>query len=400
MTSDNVYFPRVPVSARGIGPRRRGPTGMAAFPNFRMGALGIRKRRIGPADLYRRRVRRRDDNLSTNYQYTRDSRVTGRFKTKALLNDALLKAGQESTLYTFRRLKLFDNDGALPMERNLLAIPGGQAATMPVYVFSLNGVNRSTLDHWPMYRLWTWADGANDGKLFFNTVYGDNATSALGDNGLQRMYDSTEGSATTLNGNKAVLRYVDLQMNLWGATSKSTRWTVQVVQVTDESCDPWKLPVNRTNGQTSVLSDEGQQAWQELVKQYTFNPLAKLDIHQAQKIKILKTYDITLQPNSTSDGDPDPQCRVLKWFMKEDRIVRFDDKVEQLAGGFTDDLQYLNNDQRPEHNQIAAGVAPRTKDHLMLLIRASNYKGAYGSYSNGNDPSFDIDYKAKWVHLD
>lgn len=97
---------------------------MAAFPNFRMGALGIRKRRIGPADLLRRRVRRRDDNLSTNYQYTRDSRVTGRFKTKALLNDALLKAGQESTLYTFRRLKLFDNDGALPMERNLLAIPG------------------------------------------------------------------------------------------------------------------------------------------------------------------------------------------------------------------------------------------------------------------------------------
>lgn len=395
-----TFYPRVPVFARGTGPRRRGQVGMATFPNYGLGPVGMRKRRIGPADLYRRRVRRRDDNLSTNYQYTRDTRTSGTFKPKALLNEALLKAGQEATLYTWRRLKIFDNDGSLKMERDLYTIPGGTAASLPVYAFSLNGINRSSLEHWPMYRLYTWADGADDGKLFFRAVGGDNPTGATSENQLQRMFEGTESSAVTMNGQKAVLRYVDLQMNLWGATGKTTRWTVQVVQVTDEECDPWKLSLNRGTGQTAVFGDAGQQAWQELVKQYTFNPIAKIDIQQARKIKVLKTYDITLQPNSTTDGDPDPQCRVLKWFMKEDRIVRFDDKVEQLAAPFQDDLQYMNNDQRPEHNQVPAGVTPRTKDHLMLLIRASNYKAAYGSYSNGNDGSFDIDYKAKWVHLD
>jgi len=387
---------QVAPSYRGMGPY---PAGTRMFRRHipRTGMLG--KRRTAPYAV-RRNVRRKETGLPNSYQYTREVRTSGKFKSEPELHRALLKAGQEETFYTFRRLKLFDNDGALPMERNVLAIPGGSAATLPIYALSLNGVNRSTLDHWPMYRLWTWADGANDGKLFFNTVGGDSPTAASTENALQRMYDSTEGSALTLNGKKAVLRYIDLQMNLWGATSKTTRWTVQVIQLKDPDCDPWRLPLNRTNGQTAILNDIGQQAWQELVKQYTFNPLSKIDINQAQKIKILKTYDVVLQPNQSTDGDPDPQCRVLKWFMKEDRIVRFDDKVEQLAGPITDDLQYLNNDQRPEHNQIAAGLIPRVEDHLVLLIRASNYKGAYGSFSNGNDPSFDIDYKAKWVHLD
>lgn len=386
----------IPVSMRGIGPRRR-PVRAARRAGVRRRAVGV-KRRFGPAGAMVRRVRRRADIVSGSYQFTRAKRTTGRFKSVSMLNRTLMKGGQEHVVYGWRAMKIFDNDGSLKLERQLYTVPGGSAATLPVYVMSLNGIQRLEQDHFPMYRLYTWADGVNDGKLFFTAVGGDNPSGATAEYGLQRMFDSAESTAGTFAGQSAVLRYIDLQMNLWGASGKSTRFTVQVIKVLSDSCDPWRLTRNG-NQQTDVLNTEGQQAWQELIKQYTFNPLSKIDIHQAKKIKVLKTYDVVIQPNASTDGDPDPSCRTLKWFMKWDRLTKFNDIVQQNPG-FQDDLQYMNNDQRPEFYTTSIGVTPASKSHLMLLIRATNYKGAYGSYSNGNDGSFDIDYKAKWTHLD
>lgn len=388
----------LPVSMRGIGPRRRG--------GVRKKSRLVRhtKRRMGPAGRVGVK-RRRVDNVSGSYQFTRAKRTTGRFKSVSMLNRTLMAAGKEHVMYGWRAMKIFDNNGSLHLERNLVTLlpVSRNAAQMPVYVMSLNGVNRTTETHWPMYRLHAWAEGPDDGKLFFNSVAGDSPNGATADPALTYMFDGTSASSNRFDGQRAVLRYIDLQMNLWGATAKSTRFTIQVIKVHDEECDPWKLKTTFNAGVTSrytdVLSPVGQQAWQELVKQYTFNPLAKIDYLQSKKIRVLKTYDVVVQPNSSTDGDADPSCRTLKWFMKWDRLVRFDEHVSTL-NPIVDDLTYLNNDMRMELGTVPTGITPPTKGHLMLLIRATNYKSAYGSFSNGNDGSFDIDYKAKWTHLD
>lgn len=392
----------LPVSMRGIGPRpARSRAGRSARGG--RGPAGIGKRRRNGRGMVRRAVRRRIDNVSGSYQFTRAKRTTGRFKTTAMLNRTLLKGGQEHVIYNFRGTKIFDNNGYFPMDVPT-ALSGSNFVGLPVYVLSLNGINRVVREHWPFYRLHAWEDGPTPGQLFFRSVSGtsQNGTTQTLDPALRTMYSSMESAvAGNLDQGKAVLRYTDVQLNLWGATSKSTRFTVQVVKVATDACDPWRLELNRTTGFTPNLNEEGQQAWQELIKQYTFNPLTKIDYHNSKKFKVLKTYDVVIQPNQTTDGDGDPSVRTLKWFMKWDRLTKFQETVTTL-NPVADEQRFFDNNMGMEMGTSAAGNTPASRSHLMLLIRATNYTAVndYRPFNNARDGSFDLEFKSKWTSLD
>lgn len=375
----------VPVSMRGMGPRKR----KARAAGLRRGPAGVSKRRRVVRRGRRGAGRRGTGNVSELNQFTRTKRVTGRFKRTAVLNRTLLKSNQESFIYSFRGVKVFDDNGFFTAHHTV----NGGVRIMPVYCMLLNGVNRdntlSNVKTQPLMRLMCDAGGAaNDGKLYWQTMAGLDAAGNTSLD-LQQMYQVNGGRDI---GSRSMLRYTHVKLNLWGAKQKAIRWTVQVVKISDESCNPFCV------GPNTNMSNDGFEVWSELIKQYTFNPISKIDYNIGKRVKVLKTFDTIIQPSATIDGDSDPQVKVLEWFMKWDRLTKYDQEVNTSSGVPQDDANFATAAQS-NYVQRPADTKPAAKSQLLLLIRASDFANRTTTFDNTVSGSFDLEFKSKFVEL-
>ena len=114
---------------------------------------------------------------------------------------------------------------------------------------------------------------------------------------------------------KTMIHHASISANLWGATAKTTKYMVQVVRFLDDDL----CPTGHEGLGTFALDVPNATArrndfYQNLIKSWTFNPIATTGGLQASKYKVLKTQTITIEPNPTTDGDADPQCVVYKAF--------------------------------------------------------------------------------------
>lgn len=62
-----------------------------------------------------------------------------------------------------------------------------------------------------------------------------------------------------------------MKLNLWGAKSKAVRYQIDVIQPKSDEVNPYHWAID------TPMNTVAAQAWEEQVKQYTFNPISKLD---------------------------------------------------------------------------------------------------------------------------
>lgn len=261
---------------------------------------------------------------------------------------------------------------------------------LPIYMYDLtacnNVVNGVYTSAQPFYRA---KCAVADGSIQWDYVNGLTDSGATGNTLLNEKLQSTS-SLTTMPHEKSRLLYSDVRLNLYGARNKAIKWVIQVVKILDDALDP--IPTNAPSSASAPYQWQTKNSfYQGLLKPMTFNPLALTGAEQvSRRMKILKTYSTVIQPTSTTESDVNPHCKILKWFMRWERDLNYEQRGAILTTGAT----FLNEaDFAGQTNQVSPYVKPENK--IFLLIRASDYTVQDQQNDNLRHGSFDMTIRLK-----
>lgn len=370
------------------------PTGY--FKAFRASDRSAQRTRARAAMRVRRKRNREEQGGYS--QFTNEASTFGRVLRTNMKNKLLLKSAKESMIFSFKSIKNFDDNGANFLKNAFNATD----RQFPVYALLLNGRNvpGSPDNVNPLRGLYCKTSGANDARLDWRNEAGnDLLTGALNNTVLNTEYQP-DIFLKNASGQKLYWDWSEIKLNLWGSKNKSIKYVIQIVKVMEDTLSPWHL------ASAQPLGIEAQQTWEETIKQFTFNPITKLNYEKRPKIKVLKTWERIIQPTSTTENDVDPHVHVLKWFSRWNRVVHYDRVVEafnEVGGVFRtmDDADYNNMKERTQEWQQPYSHYPEEKDQVFLLIRASAYtEQAFEAVSNATCGSFDVSMRSKFSVLD
>lgn len=199
----------------------------------------------------------------------------------------------------------------------------------------------------------------------------------------------TSGDALTVPFGKSMIQHASISANLWGATAKATKYMVQIVQIKDDDLVP--AHSGSFAADVAFATAKRNDFYQNMIKSWTFNPIATTGGLQSRKYKVLKTQTITIEPSPTTDGDQDPQCVVYKAFLKLNKICKYEETSAFLttSADTLDQADYAVN----VGAQLTTQVNPTQR--IYLVIRATNYGDDGVADVNTVTPSFDLSVRIK-----
>lgn len=315
-------------------------------------------------------------------QWTRIKKTTGKRVSAAVLDRRLVRANREYEIYGFRQVKRFDDHGAIPIHSAI----EGTLYKQPVHVHLLNGhINDEPFK--PVRALY-FDDTTNSWK--WSSITGLEPSGGS-DPYIQMIKRSEPGDTA----NRRYHEYSHVKMNVWGAKSKPTRWQIDVVQPLSDEVNPWHW------GETQTMNTAAMQAWEEMVKQWTFNPISKMDHYIKKNFKTIKSMSFIIDPISVTEQDQDPHVKTIDWFMRVNKMVNFDKLTINSNGKYTLDDP---NDLKTAVDHTVRTVSdtseyPRDKQCLLLLIRCSDYTEPSEVFTNDKHGSYDIDWRTKLTTL-
>ena len=302
--------------------------------------------------------------------------------TAAVLDRRLVRANRDFEILGFRQLKRFDDNGAVPIHSST----NENFHHTPVHAYLLNG---QVCD-----------EVFNPGRL----LYFNDANNTWNWTVLQGL-DSTGGNTPAIQIIKrsdAVLNeqprryheYSHLKLNLWGAKSKAVRYQIDVIQPKSDEVNPYHWAID------TPMNTVAAQAWEEQVKQYTFNPISKLDHYIKSNFRIIKSMTVMISPTSTTESDADPHVKTIDWFMRVNKMVQYDKVTRNGFGDYTlqDAAELKNANNFTTRIQKDCGEMPRDTQAMILLIRATDYSEPQ-AFTNNLHASYDIDFRVKYTGL-
>lgn len=298
----------------------------------------------------------------------------------------LTRANLERLVYRFNGVKNFAQNGLFFLANYAV---NGSTRGLPCYMFDLTAVNNvsagTLVSPDPCLQLQQDISGA----MAFAPVFGVGPDGTTPTSKLVAEYSTTTGigaaMATPAPYSKSILESASIRMNCWGATSKATKYIISVVRFTDDDL----VPTHGTYAaDLAAATVKRTDLFQSIMKPLTFNPISATGGLFNRRMKVIKSMSFTVEPNPTTDGDVDPQVKVVSWQLKLNKLLDFTEKSEVLTNivDTNDQADYAPN----TGIQIKAQVKPTNR--MYLMIRASNY-GIDGTISNVITPSFDLSIK-------
>lgn len=317
--------------------------------------------------------------------------------SRGAMTTALTQSMLESVIYRWNGVKAFSGNGYYWMQNRVVT---AGFRSLPFYMMDLTAVNNMT-GAAPVVNqsniMLQLGQAVLTGNMVFQRCLGAGPDGVVDTQVSWNVEKAPSPATTGLTSaeiapfGRSMLHHASISANLWGATAKATKYMVQVVRITDEDLNP----TNTSGAGTFALDVPNATAkrndfYQNLIKSWTFNPIATTGGLQSRKYKVLKTQTITIEPNPTTDGDADPQCVVYKAFLKLNKICKY----EETSAFITTDVR--TNDQADyainTGAQITTLVDPKSR--IYLVIRATNY-GSDALDSNTVTPSFDLSVRVK-----
>ena len=294
----------------------------------------------------------------------------------------LVRANREYKILGFRDVKNFDDHGAKPIHSFAAS---ESSMWTPIHAYLLNGAIQDE----------TFAPGRllsfdNSTKTWRWQAISGLGPAANTDLSLQLIKQSHPGDQF----NRAYHEYTHLKLNMWGAKAKAVRYQIDIVQPLSDEVNPFHWAHGVPMGTAAA------QAWEEQVKQYTFNPISRIDHYIKRNFKTVKSMSFIIAPTSTTESDADPHVKTIDWFMRFNKMVNFDKVTRNSNGVYTlqdvaDLKTAVQEDARTSHD---TSEIPRDKQCTILLIRASDYS-APQAFSNNIHGSYDIDFRTKYTSL-
>jgi len=317
--------------------------------------------------------------------------------SKGAMTAALTKSMLESVVLRWNGVKAFAGNGFYWMQ-NRTVVAGTRR--LPWYMMDLTTVNNMVgtppvlLRGQPMLQM---LQESATGNIYFDTIQGVQPDGVTAIPSFFPEKAPTRAQAAIIAGStdvtiapfgKSMIQSASISANLWGAKAKATKYMVQIVRITDEELVPNHLTPAADLAQATAKRND---FYQNMIKSWTFNPIATTGGLQTRKYKVLKTQTITIEPNPSTDGDQDPQCVVYKAFLKLNKICKYEDTASFLTTDVNtnDEADYSVNTGA----QLTAYQNPTSR--IYLVIRATNYGDDGASDTNVNTPSFDLSVRIR-----
>jgi len=311
----------------------------------------------------------------------------GRKTTAAQTALKLTRSQLETVLLRWNGVKAFDTRGYYWMSNRINIAP---RRDMPLYLFDLTAFSYNTVNAAPLVQL---TQNTTTGQMTFDVRSCDQPQGALGaGSGVTTslaVEKSPNGSVRNDPYSKTMLKSANIKLNCWGAKSKATQYTIQLVKFLDDDLVPSHDGVLADVG----ISDKRTDFYQDLVKPLTFNPISKTGGAFRNRMKVLRSETFIIQPNSADDGDTDPQTKTVSMFVMMNKIISYTESATILGadeGAIPATPSKLNDDSDYAVQGVNA-FRPQTrpKNRIYLMIRASNYK-LDAAETNVDTPSFDL----------
>lgn len=342
--------------------------------------------------------------------YAMSKVALGKPMSRKTITDKLTRAALETVIYRWNGVKNFLDNGKYWMQ-NRVVVAGFRS--LPFYMFDLTAVNNMqqgiACQCQPMLQL-----GANTltGAMSFRSVDGFQPDGLTATNSfIVERGPSPPGAIDTTSVNiapmsKSMLSWASVQMNLWGCTTKATKFAVQLVRISDRDLIPYHADgfyVAPAAGLTYAqeFTNSGASAddkkrekrndfYQNLTKTWVYNPISTTGGIQHKSYKVLKTQEFTIEPNLTIDGDSNANVKVFKMFATLNKMCNYEDFSESLNS----DAQLVTNPTYVQNvgSQLSTQVKPTSR--VYLVIRATNYGNDAGD-TPAETPSFDLSVRVK-----
>lgn len=370
-----VLAPRTPAKIA----KAMGITGVVgAASRIAKKALGKRRSAGGTRTNLKRRKQQGTGSYSQwtqDYKSARFGKLTGK-KVDSMSTDRLVM--------THRLLGPF-NDYGQAWLRNYEDQNGNQA--YPLYLFELNSCNNIINGI---------ATGVNPVNSMYQNGTGiywspQNGQLPAGGAATQSQWqlENSSHQANTAGSvplQHAIHKWSSLDLELWGTRNKPTKFTIQLVQFSEDVLPDY-----------GVRTQQASEFWQSLVKHYTYSPLAKMDDgFNRKKMKILRQYTYNIDPTANFENDPDPHVKTVKLYYRFNRKSNFAWKFSTAAPQSIADMT-TDSDWQQEANQNQTQLHPNAR--LYVMVRASNFtKVTYPNVpDNSTTPSMSWRLRTCWM---
>lgn len=312
----------------------------------------------------------------------------------------MMGVSQEPFVQTWQQITRFGNGGGLFLKNaeNLAASPTYR--DLPVYAVDLtstrNWVNGAATDANPVFSLQKkhGAVGVGGHYKWIQVAGVDFAGSAAATWQTEYSPHRTSTQLAYPNDN-SILKWVNIEMVLYGMKNYPTKYTIEICQFHEDF-----IPMILQD--TDITDGTYGEFWDNMTKRYTFSPLANLvkgSASQHKTIRVIRRYNVLIDPTANFENDPTPHCKTFKIFLEMNRRCSYDWKLAnaqpQTVDTTTTNQDYDTQDFKQEDNENQTTVDPKAR--VFLLIRASNYniQNDPAAISTTNTPSFDMKIRTK-----
>lgn len=299
----------------------------------------------------------------------------GRKTTAAQTALKLSRSQLETVLYRWNAVKSFDSNGYYWMQNRTI---GTGYRALPMYLFDLTSIRENQFGTgWTGPCVQLQQTGTS---MVFNNVDHYIADGVTKD--LNWAIEKAPNAAAPEALSKAMLKSLSIKMNCWGAKTKAAQFIIQLVRFLDDELVPTHAG---ETGSSAAVTTKRNDFYQNLIKNLTFNPISQTGGAYKGRMKVLKSETFIIQPNSTDDGDTDPNVKTVSMYVAMNRIISY----QEAAVNLTTEADTQDQADFAVNRQTQFKAQTRPKSRVYLMVRCSNYK-VDAADSNADTPSFDL----------
>lgn len=208
-------------------------------------------------------------------------------------------------------------------------------------------------------------------------------------NTMLRIENSFDENGQPASLRKSFHHWSHIKLNLYGVRKRATRYVVQLVMVKQEFAD--FISAAGTNQEKQKLVDY-------LVRPFIWSNLNQSDPQTLSMIKILKTYEVIIDPITTDEyagASSVPHIQTVNWFVKHNRVRRYDWSRGQAA---STDPGAVYDDESAVPGYLSTRVDPSNRVYLMIRAMAPEQRTAEfnAAIDPITDPSYDLIIRQKF----
>lgn len=256
---------------------------------------------------------------------------------------------------------------------------------MPCHLFALTGIRQQLGYSSPHYQMKIQNDGTADWTNLSGCQSDGSTLSTFWQ--LERQFGYTANTANEVA--FARNEWYDIRMCLYGTVKQAVKWTIQYGYF-EGLHDP--LTVGAGVNQLADQRDRYNAFWQNQIAAPTYHPQLPKPCANVEGIfKTIWRKEFIIQPIGNDEIDGNPNSRMVRFFVRDGRVLRYCRKTQR----FTSDLTVDNGGWAVAGSTIADYSTDPLPTARRYLIITANNNGTDVSDGNATKPSYDLCIRKK-----